>query len=460
MTGRILIVDDDAALCALLADGLKPHGLDSTSVSSGQTALDRIEVEDFDVVVTDLNMKGMGGLELCRRIAEGRPDLPTVVITAFGSLDTAIEAIRAGAYDFITKPFDVDAVALSLGRAVKHYALRQEVRRLRQVVSASQSFEDLLGGSPAMTKVYAVLERLSGSDATVLVTGESGTGKELVAKALHKRSKRAGGPFVAVNCAAMPEALLESELFGHARGAFTDAKVARTGLMVQASGGTLFLDEIGDMPLGLQPKILRALEERAVRPVGGDREIAIDVRIIAATHRDLETEVEERRFREDLFYRINVVALSMPPLRARGGDVLTLAQHFVDRFAVQGDKQVRGLSAGAAEKLLAYSWPGNVRELRNCMERAVALTRYDSVAVEDLPEKVRDYKNSHVIVASDDPSELVPLDEVERRYILKVLDAVGGNKTMAAQVLGLDRKTLYRKLERWGANAKHEERNP
>jgi len=459
MTGRILIVDDDAALCALLADGLKPHGFESVWVTAGQTALDRIEVEDFDVVVTDMNMKGIGGIELCRRIADGRPDLPTVVITAFGSLDTAIEAIRAGAYDFITKPFDVDAVALSLGRAVKHYALRREVRRLRQVVSASQSFEDLLGGSPAMTKVYAVLERLSGSDATVLVTGESGTGKELVAKALHKRSKRAAGPFVAVNCAAMPEALLESELFGHARGAFTDAKVARTGLMVQASGGTLFLDEIGDMPLGLQPKILRALEERSVRPVGGDREIPIDVRIVAATHRDLETLVEERRFREDLFYRINVVAVNMPPLRARGGDVLTLAQHFVDRFSVQGDKQVRGLSTGAAEKLLAYSWPGNVRELRNCMERAVALTRYDSVAVEDLPEKVRDYKNSHVIVASDDPSELVPLDEVERRYILKVLDAVGGNKTMAAQVLGLDRKTLYRKLERWGANAKQEERN-
>jgi two-component system response regulator HydG len=428
-------------------------------VTSGQGALDRLQVEDFDVVVTDLNMKGMGGIELCRRIADGRPDLPTVVITAFGSLDTAIEAIRAGAYDFITKPFDVDSVALSLTRAVKHYALRQEVRSLRQVVSASQSFEDLLGGSPAMTKVYAVLERLSGSDATVLVTGESGTGKELVAKALHKRSKRATGPFVAVNCAAMPEALLESELFGHARGAFTDAKVARTGLMVQANGGTLFLDEIGDMPLGLQPKILRALEERCVRPVGGDREIPIDIRIVAATHRDLETLVEERRFREDLFYRVNVVAVKMPPLRARGGDVLTLAQHFVQRFAVQNDKQVRGLSTGAAEKLLAYSWPGNVRELRNCMERAVALTRYDSVAVEDLPEKVRDYKNSHVIVASDDPSELVPLDEVERRYILKVLDAVGGNKTMAAQVLGLDRKTLYRKLERWGANAKQETRS-
>ena len=453
MTSRVLIVDDDVSLCELLVEGLRPHGFDCAWETSGSDALERSEREDFDVVVTDLNMKGMNGIELCQRIAETRPDLPAVVITAFGSLDTAVAAIRAGAYDFITKPFDVDAVALSLERAAKHHALRTEVRRLRRAVAATQRFEDLIGSSPAMRKVYTVLERLGESEATVLVTGESGSGKELVARALHRRSKRSQGPFVAVNCAAMPEALLESELFGHARGAFTDAKTARAGLLAQANGGTLFLDEIGDMPLGLQPKILRALEERRARPVGGDRELPFDARIVTATHRDLEGMVEEHQFREDLWYRINVVHVDVPSLRARGGDILTLAQHFLERFAMQADKRVTGLSPTAAEKLLAYQWPGNVRELKNCMERAVALTRLDTIAVEDLPEKVREYKPSQVLIAGDDPSELVPLDEVEKRYILRVLEAVGGNKTLAAQVLGLDRKTLYRKLERWGAES-------
>jgi two-component system response regulator HydG len=453
MTSRVLIVDDDVSLCELLADGLRPLGFESVWETAATAALERTEHEDFDVLVTDLKMRGMGGIELCRRIAERRPDLPVVVITAFGSLDTAVEAIRAGAYDFITKPFDVEAVALSLERAARHHALRAEVRRLRRAVADTQHYEDLIGSSPAMRKVYAVLERLSETDATVLVTGESGTGKELVARALHRRSKRAEGPFVAISCAAMPESLLESELFGHAKGAFTDAKASRTGLLAQANGGSLFLDEIGDMPLGLQPKLLRAIEERRARPLGGEREVPFDVRLIAATHRDLEGLVEEGQFRQDLFYRINVVHVVMPSLRSRGGDILTLAQHFLERFAAQSDKKVKGISSAAAEKLLGYHWPGNVRELRNCMERAVALTRLDTIAVEDLPEKVREYKPSHVLVASDDPSELVPLDEVEKRYILRVLEAVGGNKTMAAQVLGLDRKTLYRKLERWGAES-------
>lgn len=450
MTARVLIVDDDESQCRLLADELEHAGFAPAWVTSAPDALARAEREDFDVVVTDLNMRGMTGTQLCQRLAEARPDLPVVVITAFGSLDTAVASIRAGAYDFVTKPFDVEAVALSLERAVKHHALKVEVRRLRRAVDPTTSFQELLGQSSSMRELYARLGRIAESDATVLLTGESGTGKELVARALHAKGRRASGPFVAVNCAAVPDALLESELFGHQKGAFTDATSSRVGLFVQSNGGTLFLDEIGDLPLALQPKLLRALEERVVRPVGGDKEVAFDCRIVAATHRDLEELVDKGSFRQDLFYRVAVVQVGVPPLRARGNDVLVLAQHFLERFAASSGRAVRGLTTAAAEKLLEYTWPGNVRELRNAMEHAVALSELDQVGVDALPERVRTHERSDVLVAARDPSELVPLDEVEKRYILRVLEAVGGNKTSAAQVLGIDRKTLYRKLERWG----------
>jgi two-component system response regulator HydG len=298
-----------------------------------------------------------------------------------------------------------------------------------------------------MNDVRDLVERVSQSTASVLITGESGTGKEQVARLLHERSSQRDGPFVAVDCAALPEALLESELFGHVSGAFTDARSSRTGLLVRATGGTLLLDEIGEMPLGLQPKLLRALQERRVRPVGSNEEVGFDARIIAATNRDLEAAVEERRFREDLYYRINVIHVHLPPLRARGSDVLLLAQHFLGRLSRQSEKRIDGLSPQVAEKLLAYTWPGNVRELQNCMERAVALARFEEVMVEDLPEKIRSYRRQAVLVDSDDPSELLTMEEVERRYILRVLEAAGGNKTIAARILGFDRKTLYRKLE-------------
>ncbi|HWM87508.1 MAG TPA: sigma 54-interacting transcriptional regulator, partial [Kofleriaceae bacterium] len=267
---------------------------------------------------------------------------------------------------------------------------------------------------------------------------------------LHDRSQRRDGPFVAINCAAVPETLLESELFGHARGAFTDARTARAGLFAQAGGGTLFLDEIGELPLGLQPKLLRALQERRVRPLGGEGEISVDARLVAATNRDLESAVAERAFREDLYYRINVIHIELPPLRARSNDVLLLAQHFLERCASAAGKHIQGISPAAADRLVNYSWPGNVRELQNCIERAVALAQYDTVVVEDLPEKIRAYQHSHVVVAGQDPSELVSMEELERRYIHRVLEAVGGNKTLAARILGFDRTTLYRKLERYG----------
>jgi two-component system response regulator AtoC len=451
MSRQVLVVDDDQAMCELIAGGLNVRGFRACCRLSAEEAFAALLGSDFDLVVADINMPGQNGLELCRRIAGARPDVPVVVITAFGSLETAVAAIRAGAYDFVTKPFDIEELALTLERAAQHRELRQEVNRLRQVVTASHRFDDILGESPLIKRVFERIEAVAAADVTILVTGETGTGKELVARALHARGARARGPFVPVNCAAMTESLLESELFGHARGAFTDAKEARPGLLVKARGGTVFLDEIGDMPLGMQAKLLRALESRMVRPVGSDTEVPIDVRILAATNRDLESDVEEGRFRRDLYFRVNVIRIELPPLRSRGNDVLLLAQHFLGSAAQRFGKSVTGISPSAAERLLCYPWPGNVRELQNAIEHAVAVTSYDKMVSEDLPERIRDYRQSHVLVVSDNPAEFLPMHEVERRYILRVLDAVGGNKTIAARLLGFDRRTMYRKLERYAS---------
>jgi len=437
-------------MCKTIEVALRPRQFEISWCLSAEEALLALRDEASDVVLTDLSMPGISGIELCERIVANRPDVPVVVMTAFGSMETAIAAIRAGAYDFVTKPVEMDMLALTLERALVYRGLQEKVKLLSEVVEKSRRFDELLGESPAMQYLYGKLDRIADSEATVLITGESGTGKELVARAIHRRSRRSKGPFVAVNCAALPEALLESELFGHVRGAFTDAQAERKGLFLQAEGGTLFLDEIGELPLALQPKLLRALEEHLVRPVGSDTELPFDARILLSTNRDLESAVEEGRFREDLLFRINVIHLTLPPLRERGTDVLLLTQHFLELFAARYGKPVMGISDTLASKLLGFTWPGNVRELRNAIEHAVALTRYEKLAVEDVPEKIRDYQASHVIVGSNNPAELVPMEEVERRYILHVLESVGGHRTLAAQVLGLGRKTLYRKLLRYG----------
>ena len=457
MSARVLLVDDDASLCETLEVGLRKRGFEVAWRTSASDAVEVLRRDEFDVVVTDLHMHGRGGIELCERIVEGHPDVPVLVLTAFGSLESAIAAIRAGAYDFINKPVALDVLAMAVDRAATLRRLRAEVRRLRIEAGQAPRFDQIIGQSPAMLAVYDLTERVAATDATVLVTGESGTGKELVARAIHSLSPRRGGPFVAINCAAMPENLLESELFGHVKGAYTDARTAEPGLFAQANHGTILLDEIGDMPAGLQAKLLRVLQERTVRPVGGRSEVPIDVRIVASTNRDLESAIEEGKFREDLYYRIHVVHIGLPPLRARGADVLPLAQHFVVQFARRTGKNVSGIAAQAAEKLLAYAWPGNVRELQNSIERAVALTRFEQIVVEDLPDRIRDYRRSHVLVAADDPTELVPLEEVERRYIARVMESVGGNKTAAARVLGVDRKRLYRMLARLEVGGSREE---
>ena len=447
MKGRILVVEDDLEMRNLLVEVLPQKGFGAEARTTAAEAFQAILAEEFDAVITDLNLGGPSGISLCGRIHANLPDLPVIVITAFGSLDAAVAAIRAGAYDFITKPFEVEALVLAIERAVQLRSLRREVQLLRKAVQGGRPIQEIIGESPPMEALRESIRFVAGSDATVLITGETGTGKELVAKALHRLGPRSEGPFVAINCSAMPEPLLESELFGHTRGAFTDARSPREGLFSRASGGTLLLDEIGEMPLGLQPKILRAIEHRSVRPVGSDREVPFDLRFVAATNRDLETAVEEGRFREDLFFRINVIHLEVPPLRSRGGDILLLAQHFLARSAERSGKAVRGITGPAAERLLEYSWPGNVRELQNCIERALVFTRHDELIVEDLPEKIRSYHSSQVIVVSQDPLELASMEEVERRYILQVLAAVAGNKTEAARILGYDRRTLYRKLE-------------
>jgi two-component system response regulator HydG len=447
---RVLAVDDEQETCDLLKMSLEREGFAVTTCTSAEAALELVGAVDFDLVITDLSMPEMGGLELCERVLGTRPNVPVVVITGQGSLETAIGAMRVGAYDFITKPVDPKLLAVAATRAFRHKGLSDEVKRLRTEVAIDDiSIPSVVGSSASMRRVFTLVQRVADSEAGVLIHGETGTGKELVARAIHDRGKRKDGPFVAINCAAVPASLIESELFGHERGAFTDAKVQRTGLFVQADGGTLFLDEIGELPLEVQPKLLRALQERKVRPVGSNREIPFDARIIAATNRVLEDEVYERRFREDLFYRINVVKIDVPPLRERGGDVLHLARHFLQIYAERHGKHEIDLSPAAAEKLISYSWPGNVRELENCIDGAVALARSSRIEIDDLPEKVKSFRPERFVVSANQPEEIVTIDELERRYILRVLSLVGGNKSRAAQVLGFDRRTLYRKLERY-----------
>jgi DNA-binding NtrC family response regulator len=447
---RILVVDDDEGTRDLVAIALQRRGHRVFGAGSTEEALERLRTESFDTVVTDLEMPpGEGGLVLAKRITDG-PNVPVIVLTGKGDLDRAIHAIKAGVYDFLTKPAPGDVLAVAVERALRHRALANEVIRLRAEAKPGIGFDEMVGSSRPVRELQDLLVRVAPADVPVLITGESGTGKELVARALHRRSPRREGPFVPINCAAMPPSLLESELFGHVKGAFTDANEDKDGLFVQAKGGTLFLDEIGEMALEMQAKLLRALQEKRVRPVGSELEVPFDARVVAATNIDLEEAVEEGTFREDLFYRINVVHLAVPPLRARGRDVLLLAQAFIDRAAEKSDgRPVRGIAESAARRLLAYDWLGNVRELENCIERGLALTRFEEITAEDLPQKIREHEPKRT-----DPqslaAELPSMEEVERRHILRVLDAVGGNKTRAAKVLGFDRRTLYRKAERYG----------
>ncbi len=443
---RALIIDDDPGACASLARALEGLDVAAYPVTSAAAALDAVTRDHFDVAIADVELRCVDGLQLCARLTDLRPEMPVIVLTAMGDQATAVGALRARAYDLLCKPLDLERLALSVHRAVQHGRLGAEVRHLRAGVDAIPGPSDIIGSSAPMRQILETIARVAASDATVLLCGETGTGKELVARRIHESSSRRTGPFVSLNCAAVPPALLESELFGHVRGAFTDARTARVGLFVQAHRGSLFLDEIAETPLEMQAKLLRVLQQRAVRPLGSNSEVSFDTRVIAATNRDLEDDVARHRFRQDLFYRVNVVRIDLPPLRERGSDVLELAQRALAAACARSGRPVPALSRGAAERLLAYPWPGNVRELENCVERALAFSTGDAIEVCDLPPAIQSQRVERLPVEVNDAAEILTLAQLERRYIQRVLFLLGNNKVRAAALLGIDRRTLYRKL--------------
>ena len=392
MEGKILIIEDDQELAQMLLVRLSRLGFIISIHNYGHHGLAAATSEPVDVILTAINLPDLNGIELCREISTKWPEIPVVIMTAFGSMETAIAAIRAGAYDFITKPFEINHLELVLTRAINHRRLQESVKKLSQALEQAQSFDELIGESQVMQALFSKLMRIADSEASVLLTGESGSGKELAARAIHKYSRRNKQPLIAINCSAMPETLLESELFGHVKGAFTSAHSDYKGLFLAADNGTLLLDEIGELPLSLQPKLLRVLEEHSVRPLGSSAEKSFNVRVIAITIRDLEAAVAEGAFREDLLYRLNVITVKVPPLRTRGTDILLLAEKYIELYASRQSKSITGMTNATAQKLLAYRWPGNVRELRNAMEHAVTLTNHRKILPDDLPEKILTFR--------------------------------------------------------------------
>jgi DNA-binding NtrC family response regulator len=442
---RILVVDDDLEMCGLLSDVLKGEGFSVLTVSDSMDASRVLKKEEFDVIITDLKMKGLQGLDLLEEAKRVASLTPVIIITAFGTIDSAIKAIKMGAYDYITKPFQMDEMVLTVKKALENRLLKKEVVRLKKEIESRYHFHQLIGKSPSMQKIYDLIERISDSSNNVLITGESGTGKELVAKAIHYNGIRKEGPFMAVNCAAIPETLLESELFGYKRGAFTDAKTDKKGLIFEATAGTLFLDEITEMPPTLQAKLLRVIEEREVRPLGDTNSYPIDVRILSASNRGIKDLIHQGRFREDLYYRLKVIDVELPPLRSRREDIPLLVQHFIDRLGKEPKKKISGVSEDCLKILINYSWPGNVRELENIVQRAMTLCQQEVILPKDLPTAILQEAEENPIQKG--LREGYTLDQLEKEYIKRVLIEVGGNKSRAAEKLGLDRKTLYRKLE-------------
>jgi len=451
---RMLVVEDDAVARDLLCEILHGEGFEVEAVDDGAPAVERAADGRYDLVLSDVRMERVDGLEVLRAFAEKSPSTPVILITAFGDVTGAMEAIGHGAYDYVSKPFNVEDLRLTVARALERRRLSAEAIAAPAGGSKQTQVAEIEGKSQRMLDVYKLVARVAPSTATVLVVGESGTGKELVARAIHNRSPRASKPFVPVNCTALSESLLESELFGHARGAFTGAVAAKRGLFETANEGTLFLDEIGDMGPKMQAQILRVLQDGEMRPVGGTDAIRVDVRLVCATNRDLEAEVKAGRFREDLYFRINVVTVRMPPLRDRAGDIPILVRHFINKVARREARNEASVSPEALAVLTRYSWPGNVRELENAVERAVAVAKGNVILPSDLPVEV--YGGSPVPPAGiidDRPT----LGELEKRYIALVLAECGGNKKRAAEKLGIDRRTLYRAIERSGEASEGDE---
>ncbi len=453
----ILVVEDDAAMRDLLTEELGDAGFQVEAAAHAAAGLELARSERFDLIITDLRMPEMDGFDLIRGVM-AMPEPPHVVmITAFGSIETAIRAVKLGAYDYITKPFELEELMLVADKALGERALRSKVARLQREVEERYGLGNLIAKSQAMRDVVALVQRIAGSTASVLITGESGTGKELVARAIHYNSARAAAPFVAVNLAAVPESLIESELFGHKKGAFTDARADKPGLFIEADGGTIFLDEIGELALPLQSKLLRVLQEHEVRPLGATRDQRVDVRVVSATNRNLESMLADGSFREDLYYRLNVIQVDLPPLRSRPEDIVPLAEHVLAQLGSRAAPARRmRLSPEAQQLLLAYNWPGNVRELMNVLERGMALCQGELIADDDLPPQVREKRPADFLGAA--VARRMTLADLEREFIEAVLSDEAGNKTRAAQRLGLDRKTLYRKLDEYAKDRAPEDR--
>lgn len=441
-----LVVEDDPDMRLLLEEVLAEEGFRVAAAADGLEALEIFARREIDVVVTDLMMPGMKGRELLAEIRARRSDVPVIIITAFGNIESAVDSIKGGAYHYLAKPFRTEELILTVHSALRERRLMQELATLRAALPGE--VPGIVAEGPAMRRVLDLVTRAAAADTPVLLLGESGTGKELLARALHRRSPRAARPFLAINCAAIPEALLESQLFGHRRGAFTDAREDRAGLFRDAAEGTVFLDEIGDMPLALQAKILRVLQEKEVHPLGASAPVPVDVRVVAATHRDLGALVTEGRFREDLYYRLAVIAVRIPPLRERPEDLLPLIAETLERQGRRLGRSGVTLSRDALEALQGYAWPGNVRELQNAIERALVLGRGEEIGLHDLPETVTRRPRAEEADEATGPAMTTrSLAQVEREHILRALRAVGGNKAAAARLLGMDRKTLYRRLE-------------
>ena len=447
-SGRILIVDDDRQMCQLLVDVLAEEGYLVEAVHDGRLALEKFRASGCDLMITDLMMPRMRGTELVKEVKTIDPDAIILLITAFGSIESAVEAMKAGAYHYVTKPFRTDEMILHVSRALQQRRLCEEVQRLRSEILERISFENIIGKSEKMQEVFSIVRHTSDLAANVLILGESGTGKELVARAIHHNSWRADGPFIALNCAAVPETLLESELFGYLRGTFTDARKDRRGLFQEASGGILFLDEISEIPINLQAKLLRVIEDKEIRPLGANQSEKVDTRIVSACNLDLEHLVEQGRFRQDLYYRLNVIRIELPPLRERSEDIPLLAEHFLHKFALQSKREINSIDQEALTALMNYRWPGNVRELEHTIERAVLLGKDTSIGLKDLPMQSQVSNGSPVPLAAAVANGYT-LKDLEREYILRVIESTYGNKAEAARILGVDRTTLYRKLEEY-----------
>jgi len=463
--GRILVVDDEKNLREFLEIMLQKYGYEVASASDGGAALEKLETSHFDLVICDVRMPGVDGIQVLRKAKESWPDTEVIMISAYASTETAVEAMRQGALDYITKPFNVDEIRVVIERAFERTSLERQNRLLKKQLKGAEAFPSIIGDSPAMMKVFALVERIADTPTNVLITGESGTGKELVAKAIHNRSERSEAPFVAIHCGAIPENLIESELFGHLKGSFTGAIQNKVGLLKMADGGTVFLDEVGEIPLQMQVKLLRFLQERTFRRVGCTEDLSVNVRILCATNKDLEEEIEAGRFREDLYYRLNVIRIAMPSLRERTGDIPVLAEHFVKKYARELNRKITRLSDEAMERLMGYAYPGNVRELENILERAVALAAGPVILPENLPtdimsRRARDSGMETRFSPSRFPEEGLHLEtiveDLEKQLIQQALERTHGVKKRAAELLNVSFRSFRYRLEKYAMNGREE----